>query len=149
MAQFQVDGTRREGATGGTADRPARSINGPLAVVDLSAETASLRNEPIWQTANINAMTLSKEPDIRLVLTTVKLGAVMRQHSVPGTLAVQTLSGRIRLKVADQRTELSAGQVLILERNIPHDIEAIEDSTFLLTIAWPGREQADLVTRGG
>jgi quercetin dioxygenase-like cupin family protein len=124
-------------------------MNGPVAVVDLNAETTSLRNEPIWQTANVNAMTLSKEPDIRLVLTTVKSGAVMRQHSVPGTLTVQTLSGRIRLNLADQQMELSAGKVLILERNIVHDIEALEDSTFLLTIAWPGREQADLVTRGG
>ncbi|HEX3245088.1 MAG TPA: hypothetical protein VHX16_06750 [Chloroflexota bacterium] len=149
MTQTQVESTRPEGATGGTADRPARSMNGPVAVVDLNAETTSLRNEPIWQTANVNAMTLSKEPDIRLVLTTVKSGAVMRQHSVPGTLTVQTLSGRIRLNLADQQMELSAGKVLILERNIVHDIEALEDSTFLLTIAWPGRDQADLVTRGG
>jgi quercetin dioxygenase-like cupin family protein len=108
-------------------------------VVDLAAESASLRNEPIWQTASINAVTLSKEPDIRLVLTAVKAGAVMRHHSVPGTVTVQTLSGRIRLNLADQQTELATGSVLILERDIVHDIEAIEDSTFLLTIAWPGR----------
>ena len=63
-------------------------------MVDLAAESASLRNEPIWQAASINAVTLSKEPDIRLVLTTVKAGAVMRHHSVPGTVTVQTLSGR-------------------------------------------------------
>jgi quercetin dioxygenase-like cupin family protein len=139
MSQTDLLATRPEGETGGTADRAARSLNGPVAVVDLSAESASLRNEPIWQSASINAVTLSKEPDIRLVLTAVKAGAVMRHHSVPGTVTVQTLSGRIRLNLADQQTDLATGSVLILERDIVHDIEAIEDSTFLLTIAWPGR----------
>jgi len=149
MTESQVESNRPEGATGGTTDRPARNINGRVAMVDLYAATTSLRKEPLWQTTNVNAMTLSKEPDIRVVLTTVKAGAVMRQHSVPGTLSVQALSGRIRLNLADQQTELSAGQILILERDILHDVKAIEDSTFLLTIAWPGRQEADLVTRGG
>jgi hypothetical protein len=27
--------------------------------------------------------------------------------------------------------------MLTLEREIPHDVEAITDSAFLLTIAWP------------
>ena len=139
MSQTDLLATRPEGETGGTAVRAARSLNGPVAVVDLSAESVSLRNEPSWQTARINAVTLSEEPDIRLVLTAVKAGAVMRHHSVPGTVTVQSLSGRIRLNLADQQTELSSGSALILERDIVHDIEAIDDRTFILTIAWPGR----------
>ena len=31
----------------------------------------------------------------------------------------------------------NAGHMLALERAIPHDVEALEDSAFLLTIAWP------------
>lgn len=32
---------------------------------------------------------------------------------------------------------LPAGHMLALERALPHDVEALEDSAFLLTIAWP------------
>jgi hypothetical protein len=32
---------------------------------------------------------------------------------------------------------LPAGRMLVLDRSLPHDVVAIEDSAFLLTIAWP------------
>jgi len=31
--------------------------------------------------------------------------------------------------------------LLALDRGILHDVEALEDSAFLLTIAWPGRDE--------
>jgi hypothetical protein len=34
---------------------------------------------------------------------------------------------------------LRAGGLVALDRGLPHDVEAIEDSAFLLTIAWPRR----------
>jgi hypothetical protein len=33
--------------------------------------------------------------------------------------------------------DLPAGQMVALERALPHDVEALEESAFLLTIAWP------------
>ncbi len=142
MQKLESRSARPEGETEGTAHRPARQVSGPVAVLDLGAETESLRQEPAWQTADHNAMTLSKEPDIRLVLTTLKAGAVIREHHVPGTVTVHTLTGRIALDLPDQRVDLPAGHLLVLERDILHDIEVIEDSTFLLTIAWPAGDQA-------
>ncbi len=32
---------------------------------------------------------------------------------------------------------MPAGQLLVLDRSVPHDVDALEDSAFLLTIAWP------------
>jgi hypothetical protein len=29
--------------------------------------------------------------------------------------------------------------LLALDQGVPHDIEALEESAFLLTLAWPGR----------
>ena len=34
--------------------------------------------------------------------------------------------------------DLPAGTLLTLDQNLPHDVEALEESAFLLTIAWPG-----------
>jgi hypothetical protein len=36
--------------------------------------------------------------------------------------------------------DLRAGSLLVLDQGLPHDLEALEDSVFLLTIAWPGRD---------
>jgi hypothetical protein len=36
---------------------------------------------------------------------------------------------------------LPAGSLLALDQGLSHEVEAIEDSVFLLTIAWPGRDQ--------
>jgi hypothetical protein len=33
--------------------------------------------------------------------------------------------------------DLPVGHVLALDRNVHHDVEALVDSAFLLTIAWP------------
>ncbi|MEO8519852.1 MAG: hypothetical protein ABI603_00730 [Acidobacteriota bacterium] len=56
-----------------------------------------------------NAKTLVKYHDFHVVLTTLRARARM-----PGNL-------------------------LTLDRGLPHDVEALEDSALLLTIAWPGR----------
>jgi hypothetical protein len=41
------------------------------------------------------------------------------------------------MHVQDKVIDLPAGHMLALERALPHDVEALEDSAFLLTIAWP------------
>jgi quercetin dioxygenase-like cupin family protein len=40
----------------------------------------------------------------------------------------------MRLVLPDRTAALAVGQLLVLEPGIVHDVEAIEDSTFLLTI---------------
>jgi quercetin dioxygenase-like cupin family protein len=52
----------------------------------------------------------------------------------------QTLAGHIRLKLSDRTVELPAGQLLVLDQCVSHDVEAEEDSAFLLTLSWPGDE---------
>ena len=47
------------------------------------------------------------------------------------------LSGRIRLQLLGNTIELGASHLLALDRDIQHDVEAIEESVFLLTLVWP------------
>ena len=37
----------------------------------------------------------------------------------------------------DRMEDLTQGDLLTLERCLEHDVEALEESAFLLTIAWP------------
>ena len=50
---------------------------------------------------------------------------------------MQAIAGHIRMHVHDKVFDLPAGHLLAPERALPHDVEALEDSAFLLTIAWP------------
>ena len=134
---------RPKGHTGGTAERPARRVSGPATVFDLTAELDAIRRESHWQQGDRSAKTFLKNPDVRVVLTALKAGAMVREHRVPGPATVQALSGRISLRLPGQTVELSAGQLIALEGNLPHDVVAIEESAFLVTIAWPAGPRGD------
>ena len=112
------------------------TLAAPLLTFNLAQELEGLRSEDRWQSGH-TAKTLAKYPDLRIVLIAMKAGGRLEKHHTEGRISVQTLEGRLRFSTARQSVELSAGQMLTLEQNIPHDVEALVDSAFLLTIAWP------------
>ncbi|MGD0466872.1 MAG: hypothetical protein ABSA54_00710 [Terriglobales bacterium] len=62
----------------------------------------------------------------------------MNDHRAEARISIQALRGKILLHVPDQKSvELSAGQLLTLDCGMHHDVEALEESAFLLTVAWP------------
>jgi quercetin dioxygenase-like cupin family protein len=107
----------------------------PLLTLNLTHEIEQLRSEGRWQ-SGYTARTLAKYSDLRLVLIVMKAGGRLEKHRGEGRISVHTLDGRIRFNAAERSVELAAGQMLTLERGIPHDVEGIIDSAFLLTIAW-------------
>jgi len=125
------------GQTHGTLERPMHQVAHARLSFDLGAELESLRAEGGWQQGTRNAKTLVKEPDFRLVLIIIRQGGRMEEHRAPGRISIQTLTGRLRLYVLGETIDLAVGQVLVLEPDLAHDVEALEESAFLLTIAWP------------
>ena len=67
--------------------------------------------------------------------TARKPGAFVR--SAAGRISVQCVAGHMRMHVGGQAFDLPAGHLLALDRALSHDVEALEDSAFLLTISWP------------
>jgi quercetin dioxygenase-like cupin family protein len=55
------------------------------------------------------------------------------RHSVPGYATIQCLEGKVVLETHEP-IELTSGDWLYLERGQEHSVEAIEDSSLLLTI---------------
>lgn len=127
-----------------TAERPSRSgavrtpgpLGNPILTFDLNAETNRLREENAWQGGR-DSKTLVKNEDFRIVLTVMKANALLHEHKATGRISVQVLSGHIQMHVQDEVFDLPAGNLLALDRDVPHDVTALEDSAFLLTIAWP------------
>jgi quercetin dioxygenase-like cupin family protein len=110
----------------------------PLLAFDLNEELASLKQEASWQRGDRNARTLVQEPGFRLVLTVLKAGAQMKAHRAAGWASVQSIEGHLRLQSGDQIVELPLGRLLVLEPDVVHNVEAMEESAFLLSIAFLG-----------
>jgi quercetin dioxygenase-like cupin family protein len=73
------------------------------------------------------------------VLIAVATGHRIPEHKAEGRISVQVLSGRIEFRAEGRSFDLRAGGLLALDRAVPHDVTALEESAFLLTIAWTGR----------
>jgi quercetin dioxygenase-like cupin family protein len=138
MAQPQKKGTQMSpvghAMIGDTLDTPVLQC-------DLAAEIESLHKEDAWlQETGPSSKTLVKHADLRIVLLAMRKNMSMHEHRTAARISVQTLAGHIRLKLPDRTVELPAGQLLALDQCVPHDVEAEEDSAFLLTLSWPGDE---------
>ena len=103
---------------------------------DLTREVEQLHQEPEWATGQ-NAKTLVKYDDLRVVLTVLRAHARIPGHQTEGRISIQTVSGHLQVKAKGRTFDLPTGSLLALDRGLPHDVQALEDSALLLTIAWP------------
>ena len=115
----------------------------PFAEYDLARELAQLREETLWMNGQ-NAKTLVKSDDLRIILLALKRDARIPGHKVPGSISIHLISGHIRLRALERTFDLLPGSLLALDKEMPHEVQAMEESAFLLTIAWPTREETSV-----
>ncbi len=78
---------------------------------------------------------LFKSRDLEVMRLVLPAGKGLPPHKVAGEITVQCLSGRLTVGTAAGRHELLAGQLLYLQREAVHDVQALEDSSALVTVA--------------
>lgn len=125
-----------EMATPRGAARAIEPTAGPSLTFDLPEQIRELRGEPYWQSGR-NSKTLVKYDDLRIVLMAMRANTTIHEHRAAGRISVQTIEGHLRMHAGGKEFDLPAGRVLALDRTMPHDVVALTDSAFLLTIAWP------------
>jgi len=118
-----------------TAESVARGLVGPSLRLDLALETKALLDSAQFGEGGHTARTLVMHPDFRLVLIALRSGNRMNQHRTDQRISVQTLTGRVRMNLSDQTVDLPAGRLLVLDKTILHDVIAVENSTFLLSLS--------------
>lgn len=104
--------------------------------LDLPAEIERLQAEAAWPSGH-NARTLIKYDDLRVVLVGLRQGARMAEHKSDGRISIHVLTGHVQFTAAERTFRLRPGGLLALDHGVRHDVEALEESAFLLTIAWP------------
>ncbi len=103
---------------------------------DLRAIEQELRREEAYRRDGHTARTLMRAPDLRVVLIAIKGGSRIAEHHANESASIHAISGRLSLHLPGRTVELPTGQLLLLERSIKHDVEAVTDSAFVLTLGW-------------
>jgi len=135
MAITQAGASRRSGVGHESIEG---TLSKPLLRFDLASELDQLHREESWlQPTGRTSKMLVKHPDLRIVLIAMKANTRMHEHTATARISVHSLNGHIRLHLPEQVVDLPAGHLLALDQCVPHDVEASEDSAFLLTLSWP------------
>lgn len=125
----------KKGRTG--HDSLAGHLTAPLMDFNLAKEIAQLHAEEAWLRTGRNSKTLVKQPDFRIVLIALQKGGHLEEHSADARISIYTITGHAKLQLPGQAVDLPQGHLLVLDRALEHDLEALEESAILLTISWP------------
>jgi len=112
-----------------------RPSAGGMLSLSIMDEVARLKAKPEWLSEDRLAVSLVKDDSLNILLMVLKKGARLAEHRTRGPIAVQVLSGSVRFSAGSKDAELSSGSIAALDRNIVHELEALDESVVLLTTA--------------
>ena len=119
-------------------DRTGRLLHGLLETFELGQVITWLRSEAEYNAKGHNALTLTKNADLSTVLICLQKDQRLTEHHAPSQFTLTMLEGRIsfvlELPEKSLTTELGPGQFLVLEEPRLHDVIALQESAFLLTL---------------
>src|ERR1700683_1205050 len=116
------------------ADLEHSTLDLPLASYETEKEIAKLKASDQWRKESRAALTLVKNSAMTIVLLALHAGAVLKEHHAEGPITVAVLEGAIRFKVSGEERVLRRGGLLALGDAIQHEVEALEESAFVLTV---------------
>jgi quercetin dioxygenase-like cupin family protein len=112
--------------------------------LDLAQEMLTSEQSKPWQMGH-TARLLFKKADFRVVLISMEKGSVLKEHHADGTISVQVLKGAIRFTSQGETHNVQTNSLAALGASIKHEVEALEESAFLLTIAWPNADKLQTI----
>lgn len=124
-----------------------QQLLGSELAVDVDERIRALRSTPAGKVGAARA-TLARYPDFRIDLITLGEGLLIGRHVNPGLVSVQCIAGLIRMNVHGRDYDLPAGEALAIGRGVGHDVRAVRDSAFLVTIAHADADVPALFPRG-
>lgn len=132
MQSEPIENKMKYGSSQGTPNL----AGGSLIELDIETELEQLRRSGEWR-SGVARKVLVSFSDFQITLRAMKAGARIPEHHNPGRISVQSVRGHLRMHAGGEIFDLPSGKVLILDRAVRHDVEALEDSAFLLTVALP------------
>ena len=111
-----------------------RALDLPLMSFAIDQEVAKLKASDQWRRESRAAHTLVKTHAVTIVLIVLHAGATLKEHHAEGPITVAVSEGAIRFKASGEERVLRSGGLLALGEAIQHEVEALEESAFVLTV---------------
>jgi quercetin dioxygenase-like cupin family protein len=115
-------------------DRP---LSGDILHFHLGEERGRVNDPSLLERNGRNARTLLKEGPLRVTLVIVRAGGQIASHRAGGPITVHVLDGDIGFRAAGQVHRLVAGDLLVADAGVEHDVASETGGTFLLTVVQP------------
>jgi quercetin dioxygenase-like cupin family protein len=116
------------------SEQALRPTAGGMVTISTADEIVRLKSTPEWESGDRHAVSLVKNAALNILLMVFKKGARLREHRTKGPIAVHVISGSIRFSAGAERI-IAAGEMVGLDRNIAHSVEALEESAIILVTA--------------
>lgn len=101
----------------------------------LTAQIDQMKKEESWEKHGRSSKTLHKANSLRLVLNTMKAGTEIKTHHAKGPISVHCIEGKMKFNTEEKSVILQKGELLTLQEFVQHSVEAVEETSFLLTLA--------------
>jgi quercetin dioxygenase-like cupin family protein len=111
------------------------AIRGNVLTFDLKSTHADLMERARTTKAGRAARTLVKEGPLRITLVALKQGVSLQEHQVAGAVSIQALRGRVAVEADGARSDLRAGQLLVLDADVRHRATGMTDCAILVTMS--------------
>jgi quercetin dioxygenase-like cupin family protein len=111
-----------------------RALEAQVLTFSVDKKIAQLKKETEWINGDRNAVTLQKNSNLRVVLIALHKGATLHEHTVDGPITLFVVSGKIKFVCGNKEVNVESNGLIVLEKITSHDVEALEDTTFILTI---------------
>jgi len=118
---------------------PSQAAPAVTGVFNLLHEIDELSSSAQYTTGGHAARTLLRLASFRVVLFVLGRNTEFKQHHTAQPITIQMLTGRIRITLPERWIEQAAGEMLLMEPELVHDVTALADSAFLLSMPWSER----------
>jgi quercetin dioxygenase-like cupin family protein len=128
---------KQDHETSGTTRREGHQMSGRGLVFDVQGEVGSLRQDIQHTSGGRAAKTLAKTEGLRVTLVLIKKDVEMNPEASAGGASIEVVAGRLRVQAEGEPWDVGVGQLIVLADNLRERITALEETAFLLTVAWP------------
>ena len=82
----------------------------------------------------VKTHSLLKTGHLQLMRLVMPAGQTMPRHDVAGEITIQCLEGSVLITTRGRSAALTAGEMMALPAREPHGLEALADSSLLVTV---------------
>jgi len=113
---------------------PDERFADPVQSIELGAARAQLVAEAAAAPHRHRQKTLIRFGGTTVALFHFSQGSGLPEHLTHGIVTIHVLEGHLTVHAQNQTHALPAGQILVLAKNIKHDVQADKETFMLLTV---------------